>query len=449
MTCSQNQNTNGPCPQYSFNSSTNQISNSGYTYDASGDLTNDGTHTYQYDAEGRLISVDSGSTASYVYNALGERVEKSVGGTYTEYVFDKDGNPLGENNRSGWTDTWVIFSGQHVAHYENGVTYFIHANSVGTAAFVTDYSGAVVQDELHYPWGEEWQMVGTMQEERYAGMHHRDSETNLDPTHYRMYSSSTYRWLTPDPAESGVLSPQTMSRYAYAGGNPVNLDDPSGLFAASPGPGCTYVGTGPDGEPAFSCYGSPTLDDPYWPRLDPTGASAASGSPAGSLARYHSCCSTAFGDPNGSFSAAGRSFTLSFAVAQDVAAAARVTGEAAAIIGATWAAESSFSLQPQNHANLTNGVVTSVDIGPMQLNSVYEGKDIYHPATAYGTNLSPTGTFNGNAWLNLLAGASYLKILSNPANYVGTRQADVAQRQSFLNAVAPKLGLFFNCFTKR
>jgi YD repeat-containing protein len=160
MTCSQNQNTNDPCPQYSFNSSTNQISNSRYAYDASGDLTGDGAHTYQYDAEGRLVSVDNGSTASYVYNALGERVEKGVAGTYTEYVFDKDGIPVGENSRSGWTDTWVIFNGQHVAHYENGVTYFIHANSVGTTAFVTDYTGAVVQDELHYPWARNGRCKG-------------------------------------------------------------------------------------------------------------------------------------------------------------------------------------------------------------------------------------------------------------------------------------------------
>jgi RHS repeat-associated protein len=228
MTCSQNQNTNGPCPQYSFNFSTNQISNSGYTYDVSGDLTGDGAHTYQYDAEGRLISVDNGSTASYVYNALGERVEKDVAGTYTEYVFDKDGNPVGENNRTTWTDTWVIFNGQHVAHYENGETYFMHANSVGTAAFVTDYSGAVVQDELHYPWGEEWTMQGTMEEERFASLQHRDSETALDPTNYRMYSSSQYRWFTPDPLQADIFNPQSMSRYSYAGGNPSNRVDPSG-----------------------------------------------------------------------------------------------------------------------------------------------------------------------------------------------------------------------------
>jgi hypothetical protein len=80
MTCQTNGQTQGPCPNYAFSASTNRISTSGFTYDAAGDLTDDGTHSYQYDAEGRLISVDHGTTASYVYNALGWRVEKQAGG---------------------------------------------------------------------------------------------------------------------------------------------------------------------------------------------------------------------------------------------------------------------------------------------------------------------------------------------------------------------------------
>jgi hypothetical protein len=62
------------------------------------------------------------------------------------------------------------FEGKHIAHYENGEAYFMHANNVGTTAFVADCSGAVVQDELHYPWGEESTMKGTLTEERFAGV---------------------------------------------------------------------------------------------------------------------------------------------------------------------------------------------------------------------------------------------------------------------------------------
>ena len=66
MTCVQNSNTNGPCGQWSFGSTTNRVTNSGFVYDAAGDLTEDSSnataHTYQWDAEGRVSKVDSGST---------------------------------------------------------------------------------------------------------------------------------------------------------------------------------------------------------------------------------------------------------------------------------------------------------------------------------------------------------------------------------------------------
>lgn len=48
----------GPAPQLSFNTGNNEITNTGYTYDAAGDLTSDGIHSYSYDADGNLIQVD-------------------------------------------------------------------------------------------------------------------------------------------------------------------------------------------------------------------------------------------------------------------------------------------------------------------------------------------------------------------------------------------------------
>src|SRR5262245_34858359 len=39
-----------------------------YTYDAGGNLINDGVHTYAYDGENRLRTVDGGATAAYAYD---------------------------------------------------------------------------------------------------------------------------------------------------------------------------------------------------------------------------------------------------------------------------------------------------------------------------------------------------------------------------------------------
>ena len=54
------------------------------------------------------------------------------------------------------------------------------------------------------------------------------------------------------------------------------------------------------------------------------------------------------------------------------------------------------------------------------LNNAYMGKDIYHPTNAYGTDLKAGDAFNGNAYLNILAGADFLKSLKDPGHYVGS-----------------------------
>ncbi len=199
MSCQTNSSTNGPCPNWTFNSATNQITNSGFSYDAAGDLKGDGAHTYQWDAEQRLVSVDSGATATYKYNALGWRVEKQVGSTYTEILYDQSGESLGENNRTTWSQSYVNFAGRHVATYQSNATYFTHVNSLGSTTAVTDYTGAVVEDKLFYPWGQDWAMAGTLYEERFAKLQRRDSETSLDRTPNRTFSSTQGRC----PARAG------------------------------------------------------------------------------------------------------------------------------------------------------------------------------------------------------------------------------------------------------
>ena len=86
MACSQNASTNGPCPQWAYNAGTNQLSTStGCAYDAAGNLTTDcsisPTHAYTWDAEGRVASVDPGTspTWSFTYNALGDRAQWAYG----------------------------------------------------------------------------------------------------------------------------------------------------------------------------------------------------------------------------------------------------------------------------------------------------------------------------------------------------------------------------------
>ncbi len=60
----------------------------------------------------------------------------------------------------------------------------------------------------------------------------RDSESGLDHTWFRQYSSSLGRWMHPDPAglaASHSANPRSWNRYAYAANSPTNLVDFLGL----------------------------------------------------------------------------------------------------------------------------------------------------------------------------------------------------------------------------
>ncbi len=242
MTCQTNGSTNGPCPNWSFDLTTNRINISGFIYDPAGNMTQDGGttpfQTYKWDAEGRVTQISQGSTvvANYTYNALGQRVESSLGTSYMENLYDGQGNPLATNNRTFWDEDFFTPLGtRQCVKYSDAVTYFLHPNALGSIGMITDQTGALKQDALYRPWGQFWAVAGALKDQRFAGMQERDGQTVLDPTPFRMYSSGDGRWLTPDPVAGDITNPQSLNRYAYALNNPATLIDPSGLHSCGPG----------------------------------------------------------------------------------------------------------------------------------------------------------------------------------------------------------------------
>jgi hypothetical protein len=98
-----------------------------------------GTHTYQWDAEGRLASVDSGSTATYTYNALGQRVEKKVGSAYTEILYDGYGYVTAFHDRTFWSQVFIpSVGGRQIMKYQTSLTLFLHGNTLGSTQTITE-----------------------------------------------------------------------------------------------------------------------------------------------------------------------------------------------------------------------------------------------------------------------------------------------------------------------
>jgi RHS repeat-associated protein len=221
--------TSGSCvaPQTPVNTN-NQISTAGYTFDASGNMTADGIHTYSYDAEGRLTKVDGGSTATYAYDADGQRVEKLTGVTYVDYVYDLSGNVVADWNGSP-TAQYIYMGGNLIAEYQASTTHFIFKDHLGSTRLVTAMDDSVVDSIDYLPYGE--QIAGGSGSSHKFTSKERDAETTLDNFVARYMASRFGRFMSPDPKPIGLkllANPQDLNEYDYTVNNPLRYYDPNG-----------------------------------------------------------------------------------------------------------------------------------------------------------------------------------------------------------------------------
>src|SRR5438128_8531250 len=232
----------GLCTSMTYSATTNRIATIGSqtpSYDAAGNLTSDGTGTgtysYTWNAEGRLATATTPSgrtsTTSFIYNALGERVQL-VAPTYTyNYPFDAFGQEIGiHDSSSGWGRYTADIAGRRIFLSGSATRWLFHPNALGSSTMVTDQTGAVVQDATYYPWGQLWQSPGSFGGNwNFAAFGVLEPTTNLYPTPFRRYSSTQGRWLSPDPLAGSGMNPQSLNRYAYVLNRPTSLVDPLGL----------------------------------------------------------------------------------------------------------------------------------------------------------------------------------------------------------------------------
>jgi uncharacterized protein RhaS with RHS repeats len=71
-----------------------------YSYDAAGHTEGYGSYTFTYNNRGRMESTGASST-NYLYNALGQMIEKSGTLGTTIFMQDEAGHLIGEYDGSG------------------------------------------------------------------------------------------------------------------------------------------------------------------------------------------------------------------------------------------------------------------------------------------------------------------------------------------------------------
>lgn len=197
------------------------------TYDSNGNVTNDGLHTYSWDAYGNSITVD---TVTLIFDALDRMVEQNRSGSYSQIVYGPTGNKLALMNGQTLSKAFVQLPGRATAVYtSNGLDHYKHSDWLGSSRLTSSASRTYLSSIAYAPYGETYASSGAT-DPAFTGQNPDTVSTDYDFLH-REYSIQG-RWPSPDPAglaAANPTNPQSWNRYAYVLNNPTEYTDASGL----------------------------------------------------------------------------------------------------------------------------------------------------------------------------------------------------------------------------
>jgi len=207
------------------------------TYDGNHNLTFDGTNTLSYDVENRMVQAENlaWGESTYVYDPLGQRRQKVVGVTSaapvaTDFVLAGSEEIADYYETSATWRLMVRGAGGlplvtvvPVAGGESEEIVYVHHDVKGSTVALTEPGGSGPAETYTYSdYGQP--QNGSWLAYQYASYRY-DSETGLYYMPARYYSPALGRFLQADPIGfSGGFN-----LYAYAGNDPINQADPTGL----------------------------------------------------------------------------------------------------------------------------------------------------------------------------------------------------------------------------
>jgi RHS repeat-associated protein len=201
------------------------------TYDAAGNLTNDGSQTYTYDATGQQTYA-SGTGLTQSYDGDGLRVKKVESGATTYYLRSSvlGGQVIAEFG-SNASRGYVYLGSQMLAIQQNNLVSWVHQDPVTKSQRITNSSGTVTSTIDLDPWGGETSRSSNQAFQPHRFTTYERDGNGSDEAMMRRYTGKWHRFSQPDPYEGSydLTNPQSFNRYAYVQNDPVNLIDPTGL----------------------------------------------------------------------------------------------------------------------------------------------------------------------------------------------------------------------------
>jgi RHS repeat-associated protein len=165
-----------------------------------------------------------GVSASFVYDGVDRREQKTINGSLTEFLYDGL-NPVQET--SGATVLANLLTGLGIDEYfsltdATGTQTFL-TDALGSTVALTDATGTVQTTYTYEPFGATTSTGADPNPFQYTGREH--DATGLYSYRARYYHPGLQRFISEDPIE---FAGGDINLYAYAFNDPISLIDPTG-----------------------------------------------------------------------------------------------------------------------------------------------------------------------------------------------------------------------------
>ena len=210
-----------------YNAANHQLTLGGqtHTYDLNGNLTTDESNTYTWNVRNQLTAITGPMPASFLYDGLGRRKQKTVNGSTTGFLYD---GPNTVQEQAGATTTSLLAGlgiDERFVRSSSTETGHLLADALGSTVALADGAGTVQTTYAYEAFGMGI-ASGASSMNPYAYTGRENDGGGLYYYRARYYHAGHQRFMTEDPI--GYVG--GMNLYAYVSNAPADFIDPLGLY---------------------------------------------------------------------------------------------------------------------------------------------------------------------------------------------------------------------------